>query len=158
LDPNREPGGIQPRSGTDRTEHKEIGNPAKADDILYNLREHERTAATTPWATKVWLTLQWALIGYGYAKALIWFALLVFAGVLMCDQATETTQMPINSKVWYSLARAPFLSLTWRPRRASNLRPTGWEAISTPNPRLRARHVPCRRSFRFHQMILLQPD
>jgi hypothetical protein len=84
------------------------GNPTKADEVLYYLREHERTAASTPWATKVWLTLQWALIGYGYAnwRALIYFAVLVGAGVLACNQAKETTKMLITHKFWYSLDRA----------------------------------------------------
>ena len=93
---------------------REAGNPAKADDILYYRREHERTAANTPWWSKFWLTVQWLLIGYGYAswRALIPFAGLVLAGVYFCGRANETTEFTTWRKIWYSLDRAlPIIDL-----------------------------------------------
>jgi hypothetical protein len=93
---------------------REIGNPAKADDVLYALRDHERKAASTHFHAKVWLTLQWALTGYGYAnwRVLVPFALLVACGALICRNAHELASFSVPRKLWYSLDRAlPIVSL-----------------------------------------------
>ncbi len=93
---------------------RDAGQPEKADEILFQRREHERKASNTPWWAKLWLTLQWILTGYGYSngRALTAFAGLVLVGAWACKMANETMKMKPGHKLWYSLDYAiPIVSL-----------------------------------------------
>jgi hypothetical protein len=72
------------------------GVPDIADDILFAKMQRERAAA--PLGRRIWLTLHWVLIGYGYHpfRALWWALGLVFVGVAVLRLSGEgkRTSMP----------------------------------------------------------------
>lgn len=62
------------------------GQPSKAVEILYEKGNQQRLSPDTSLSTKIWLTVNWALIGYGYKewRALVYlFALIVLGTVLL---------------------------------------------------------------------------
>ena len=86
-----------------------------ADDINFALQDRIRTHDTTPFATEVLMTANWALLGYGYKnwQALIWFFGLVVLGCCVVSVAKEARAKSLTYRLFYSLESAvPLISLT----------------------------------------------
>ena len=75
---------------------RKFGYEQKAYDILYAGKNRNR--AESPWPTRLWLTMHWALIGYGLRlhRALGWTLLLILlgAGVLRISGEGPRNRMP----------------------------------------------------------------
>ncbi|MEM7425334.1 MAG: hypothetical protein AAF441_04525 [Pseudomonadota bacterium] len=92
----------------------ELGFASKRDEILYAMRDSERTSNNISAGRKTWLTMQWLVIGYGYEnlRALVPFGLLVLFGVWAGRFAESTRKISPLKRFWFSLDRAlPFVEL-----------------------------------------------
>ena len=86
-----------------------------ADEIHFALQDRIRTHDTTPFATKVLLTMSWVLLGYGYKiwLALAWFSGLVVLGCHVVSIAPEGCRKSLSGRLFYSLESAvPLIDLT----------------------------------------------
>ena len=58
----------------------------KADDVLIARNDYQLLHPTTPWATKAWMAVKWALIGYGLEVwlSIVWlFGLQIVSTIVM---------------------------------------------------------------------------
>lgn len=92
----------------------ELGFVSKREEILYAMRDSERTSDNISAERQIWLTLQWLVIGYGYdnIRSLIPFGLLVVFGAWLGRYAETTRALSPAKRFWFSLDRAlPFVEL-----------------------------------------------
>ena len=92
----------------------ELGFITKREEILYAMRDSERTSGNISTARRIWLTLQWLVIGYGYdnVRSLIPFGILVLFGAWAGRYAESTGALSPAKRFWFSLDRAlPFVEL-----------------------------------------------
>jgi hypothetical protein len=91
------------------------GHTHKADDILYAMREHQRTLPSTSISEKIPLYASWALLGYGYTvwRAGIWFFGLVLLGASIAGMAPVRRGHGYWHRFFFSLESAvPLIDLS----------------------------------------------
>lgn len=102
---------------------RNTGREAKADAVLISMRDHERTHSATPIFQKMLLTVNWALLGYGYRVwlATIWFSGLVLLGTFVVRIDPAGLRVGFWHRFFYSLESAvPLIELTPLNERFAN--------------------------------------
>lgn len=93
---------------------RQTGQTEKGEDILYALRDHERTHDATTIGIRLWLTFTWIFIGYGYEVLVVvlWLFALMVAGGLYIYWTPVGRQLGIRWCMFYSLDMSiPFVDL-----------------------------------------------
>jgi hypothetical protein len=80
-----------------------LGYKDKATDVLYEEKNHERVL--TPYPERMWMTLQWLLIGYGYrtSRSLWWIAAFICAGAAVLRLSGEGQRLGMPFGFAYSV-------------------------------------------------------
>lgn len=115
------------------------GEPAKANEILWAKREHQRTAENTPVLTKFGLWWLKSLIGYGYLpfRALWWFGGLVIIGWFAATRSYDLRNRTWFERFWYSFDKTlPLVQLGPGSMAINHANPEGdsslqWRVITT---------------------------
>jgi len=90
------------------------GQDAKAERILYEKNEYQRSHITTTWGDHLWLMTKKTVIGYGYQiwRAVLWLFLLVGAGTVVLRFYPGDHKFNTLQSLLYSLDQAiPLVSL-----------------------------------------------
>ncbi len=107
---------------------RENGQDAKAVEILYMAKDHQRHHALTPISTKLWLTVNYAVIGYGYKVwlALVWLGGLVLIGALLLCVTNAGSARGFWRCLFYSVDKAvPIVELSKQHEQLSRELPAG---------------------------------
>jgi hypothetical protein len=101
-----------------------LGYQTKAEDILYNRKNCERHRASYP--NKLWLTVQWALIGYGHRieRAWAWVLVITLLGAWLLKLSRQGDEDTPLYRGTYSLGMLlPMIELSETHKKVQL---TGW--------------------------------
>ncbi|MRG71358.1 hypothetical protein GH722_06245 [Alphaproteobacteria bacterium HT1-32] len=93
---------------------RQTGQTEKGEDILYALRDHERTHDATTIGIRLWLTFTWLFIGYGYEVLIVvlWLFALMVGGGMYIYWTPVGRQLGLRWCLFYSLDMSiPFVDL-----------------------------------------------
>lgn len=93
---------------------RQTGQTEKGEDILYALRDHERTHQATTIGIKAWLIFTWLFIGYGYEVLVVvlWLFALMIGGGLYIYYTPVGRQLGLRWCMFFSLDMSiPFVDL-----------------------------------------------
>ena len=87
---------------------RQDGYESKANEILFALQDRRRNLNTTPFFTRVLLTISWIFLGYGYEvwRTLVGFLVLIAFGFLVTSIPRDSRRVRVWRRLFYSLESA----------------------------------------------------